>query len=190
MINKPKVYAALTKALEYCITDYEHQPYDPEWDNFGLRDAVERYCLQLLIQLVNYFGVDGLVKARFIERWLVRENWGEGEDAQMCFLETVSKGDHHRLNELLIPLVQSDEGRKQLEEAGLIPVMRSIRRRRTQPMNLDLGADDHSGMSMDRRRRRNQSTDEEHLRRRHREAMVLNDGTRPLERGDIFERER
>lgn len=37
-------------------------------------------------------------------------------------------------------------------------------------------------------RRAGQSEEEEHIRRRNREAMVLNDGTRPFERGDIFQR--
>jgi hypothetical protein len=45
-------------------------------------------------------------------------------------------------------------------------------------------------MFVESRRRRDQSSEEEHIRRRHREAMVLNDGTRPLGRGDIIQRER
>jgi hypothetical protein len=50
--------------------------------------------------------------------------------------------------------------------------------------------EDFDGMFVESRRRRDQSSEEEHIRRRHREAMVLNDGTRPLGRGDIIQRER
>lgn len=53
------------------------------------------------------------------------------------------------------------------------------------------GDEELEGMYVDSSlRRAGQSEEEEHVRRRHREAMVLNDGTRPLERGDIFQRER
>jgi hypothetical protein len=38
-------------------------------------------------------------------------------------------------------------------------------------------------------RAREHSVEEQRLRRQHREAMVLNDGTRPLGREDIIERD-
>jgi hypothetical protein len=50
--------------------------------------------------------------------------------------------------------------------------------------------EDFDGMFVESKRRRDHSSEEEHIRRRHREAMVLNDGTRPLGRGDIIQRER
>lgn len=55
---------------------------------------------------------------------------------------------------------------------------------RTQLANADFGINEPWP---DPRPREQTATDED-LRRRHREAMVLNDGTRPVERGDIFER--
>jgi hypothetical protein len=44
------------------------------------------------------------------------------------------------------------------------------------------------GMLVEGRRRRDQNSEEDVIRRRHREAMVLNDGTRPLGRDDIIQR--
>lgn len=150
----------------------------------------------VLTQLCEHCGVDGLVKARFVERWLAKEQWGEStEERQLLFMDVLSKGDAQRLNSILLALVQNSAGRKQLEDSKLIPKTDPMPRRfsafDTRMINGEgTAGEDFHGMSMDRRRRRNQSMDEEHLRRRHREAMVLNDGTRPLGRSDIFERER
>jgi hypothetical protein len=50
--------------------------------------------------------------------------------------------------------------------------------------------EDFDRMFVESRRRRDQSSEEKYLRRRYREAMVLNDGTQPLRRDDIIQRER
>lgn len=54
--------------------------------------------------------------------------------------------------------------------------------------NADNMSLENRGGNAGARRRGDQSFEEERLRRRHREAMVFNDGTRPLVRGDIIER--
>ena len=193
MINKPEVYGALVKCLEFCVTDYSHHVYDPEWDNWQLRDVVEQYCLIILGHLIDKYGVDGLVKSRFIARWLASEPFGSDiQERQSNFIHSTTKDN--RLNELVIPLFKDKTGRRQLVQAKLIP---------PEPVSEDgippdvkmingesTAGEEFEGMIADVRRRRDQSSAEDHLRRRHREAMVLNDGTRPLERGDIFQRER
>lgn len=194
MISKPKTYAALVKCLEYCITDYEHNEYDPEWDNWHLRDFVEQGCVLILAQLVDKFGVEGIVKARFVERWLVKEPWGGADDdeRQLNFMDSLTK--RFRLNELCLPLFRDNAGKKALEDAKLLPAGKIIYDESEVDVKMTNGegtaGEDFDGMFVDSRRRRDQSSEEEHLRRRHREAMVLNDGTRPLGRGDIIERER
>lgn len=194
MINEPKTYAALVKCLEYCITDYEHNEYDSEWDNWGFRDVVERGCLSVLSQLVEKFGVEGLVKSRFVDRWLAKEPWGGTDEKQRQhnFRESLDKP--HHLNRVCLPLCRDERGRRQLEEAGMIPQIPPLQSnvepaRDTRMINGE-GTAGEDLATADSRRRRDQSSEGEHLRRRHREAMVLNDGTRPLERGDIIERER
>jgi hypothetical protein len=193
MINKPSTYAALVKSLEYSVTDYEHRPYDPEWDNWQLRDVVEQGCLLVLCQLIDKYGVDGLIKARFIERWLAKEPWGADEhDRQKNFAE--SMGKDNRLNEINIPLFRDRAGQLQLGKAKLIPqeLVSELGNSRDIKMINGEGTagEDFEGMFVESRRRRDQTSADDHLRRRHREAMVLNDGTRPLGRGDIIERER
>jgi hypothetical protein len=192
MLNKPKTYAALIRSLEYCVNDYAHNNYDLEWDNWYLRDIVEQDCLLVLMQLCGFYGPDGLIKAKFIERWLAKEPWGEStEERQLRFMDILEKGNQSKLNELLLPLVQSKAGRRQLEKWTLIPKTVSPPRSSASDTRMingeDTAGEDYQGMSMERRRRRNQTTDEDRLRRRHRQAMVLNDGSRPLGRGDIIE---
>lgn len=195
-MNAPKTYSALVKSLEYSVTDYNHIEYDAEWDNWNLRDVVEQGCLLVLGQMIDKFGVEGLIKTRFVDRWLAKEPWSrESEDYRINnFLESMTKS--YRLSNICLRLFQHPQGRKQLEEARLVPsrVLLSNNNsiiRDTRMINGESTAgEDLNEPPVDNRRRRDQSTEEEHLRRRHREAMVLNDGTRPLARSDIFQRER
>lgn len=195
LISKPKTYAALVKCLEYSITDYEHNEYDSEWDNWHLRDVVEQGCLVILAQMIDKFGVEGVVKSRFVERWLVKEPWGGADDGerQLNFMDSLTK--HYRLNEICLPLFRDSAGKKALQGAKLLPVGKLDYNESEVDIRMTNGegtaGEDFDGMFVDSSRRpRDQSSEEEHLRRRHREAMVLNDGTRPLGRGDIIERER
>jgi hypothetical protein len=195
LINTPKTYAALVKSLEYSLTDYEHNEYDSEWDNWHLRDVVEQGCLLILFQLVDRFGIDGLLKSRFVERWLAKEPWGgSDEERQLNFLESIQK--KYRLNDITVALFKEPKGRKELEKAKLLPPEVVNEFNSTTPRDVRMingegtAGEDFDGMFVESRRRRDQSSEDEHLRRRHREAMVLNDGTRPLGRGDIIERER
>src|ERR1700760_4495066 len=101
-LHKPEAYAALVKSLEYSSTDYEHNAFDPEWDNWYLRDVVEQGCLLLLAMLADKFGTDGLVASKFVERWLAKEPWGESDrDRSTTFAGILDK--HQRLNDILLP---------------------------------------------------------------------------------------
>lgn len=192
MLDKPATYAALVKSLEYSLTDYEHAEHDSEWDNWPMRDVAEQGCLMMLAQLADKCGTDGLVKARFIERWLVKEPWGDEErKRQLNFVDSLRT--QSRLTELTLPLVRDLTARRRLCKAKLLPTDFE-----SEPTSRDVrmvngegtAGEDVDGMLVEGRRRRDQSSVEESIRRRHREAMVLNDGTRPLGRDDIIQRER
>jgi hypothetical protein len=197
VINKPKIYAAIMKSLEYSLTDYKHNEYDPEWDNWNLRDVAEQGCLLVLGQMADKFGVSGLVKARFVERWLAKEPWGGDDDdeRQLNFMSSLTKP--YRLNQICLPLFRDAAGRKQLEDARLLPHKIVYDESETTVLDIRMingegtaGEDFGNFLVESMRPRRGQSSEDEDLRRRHREAMVLNDGSRPLARGDIIERER
>jgi len=187
------------KSLEYSLTDYEHHEYHPEWDNWTLRDVAEQGCLLVLGQLADKFGVGGLVQARFVERWLAKEPWGgnDEDERQLNFMGSLPKP--YRLNQICRPLFRDPAGRRQLEDAALLPPNNKIVYGDTETTVLDIrmiNGEGTAGEDLDHflvestRPRRGQSSEEEDLRRRHREAMVLNDGSRPFARGDIIERER
>ena len=194
IIEKPDTYAALVKCLEYCIKDYPHNEFDPEWDNWHLRDVVEQDCLLVLIQLVDKFGIEGLVKSRFVERWLAKEPWGERAETGFSINFEIALRNGNRLSQLTMPLFRDPAGRAQLIKAKLVRNLTESDLSRLGDARMIDGegtaGEDFEGMFVESRRRRDQSSEEEHIRRRHREAMVLNDGTRPLGRSDIIQRER
>lgn len=98
-----------------------------------------------------------------------------------------------RLHELCYALIEHPIGRSQLVSAGLVP--EGIPPPRTDgdgqagDEDLENMFVDNGGSGGTRRSGMEHSEEEEHMRRRHRQAMVINDGTRPLSRGDIFQRE-
>lgn len=184
-IHKPEAYEALVKSLEYSVDDYEHHEYDSDWDNWHLRDITEKSCLIIIHELVSRYDVKELLDAGFIKRWLVKEPWGKTEEERsLNFMDSLNK--EKLLNRVIVPLFNDDRGRKMLEEANLLPGPDYSTRHLAMEGSEDQDMEDFEGMFAERRPR-DQNTAEEHLRRRHREAMVLNDGTRPLERGDIYE---
>ncbi|TGO38775.1 hypothetical protein BHYA_0067g00050 [Botrytis hyacinthi] len=185
-IHKPETYEALVKSLEYSVEDYVHHEYDPDWDNWPLRDTAEKSCLMIIYELIYKYGVQELLDAGFIERWLVKEPWGvTTEERSINFMDSLNK--EKSLNRVIVPLFHDERGRKMLEEAKLLPASPDSAARH---LAME-GTEDQDMEDIDsnytERRPRDQTTAEDYLRRRHREAMVLNDGTRPFERGDIYE---
>lgn len=185
------------------MKDYPHEPFSPTWDNWTLRDIVEQIALLLLSQLTTKYGATGLIRSRFVPRWLAHEPYGTNQE------ETIENFVHaldpsYRLSEMLFPLFTNPAGRKQLIEAGLLPEgfqledphkdKKDVRMKNGEGTAGEIIAEmaaaeeDFENMFPESTRRWRDQTSE--ARHRHREAMVLNDGTRPLGRGDIFQRER
>jgi hypothetical protein len=94
-----------------------------------------------------------------------------------------------------MPLFRERAGRRQLVKSKLVPELIEQETEQTTVRDIRMingegtAGEDFEGMFVEGRRRRDQSSEDEHIRRRHREAMVLNDGTRPLGRGDIIQRD-
>lgn len=191
-INQPETYAALVKCLEYCVTDYDHNPFEPHWDNWSHRDYVERGCLHILELLVARYGVDELVKTSFIESWLVKEPWGDNPKTK--FLAVLSK--YEGLSSIARSLFLNTAARKQLKAHHLLSHHFSDRAHGAANDIRMVGGESTAGEIIDEMdaeirptRRRAISLLEDDFRRRNREAMVFNDGTRPFERSDIIERD-
>jgi hypothetical protein len=123
---------------------------------------------------------------------LVKEPWGEDDVERQSNFITLLQRHSFRLNTICEALYYSDAGRKQLENAKLVVPLSE------DDINM-VNGESTAGVILDEvvaaavggssRRRERVSGAGEDSRRRHREAMVLNDGTTPLGRDDIFQRE-
>lgn len=185
--NTPRAYAAFVRSLEYCLADRAPlDKLDDNWfDEYGLRDLAEKLPLMFISQLIQKYGPEPVIQAGFVEKWLAKQNWGDTpEERGANFSRYLYK--QNRIVEIILKIQECSVGRQALAKAGL-----------TLTENFGLFTNIHiesevidSDRSEPVPRHLEQSPEEQRLRHRHREAMVLNDGTRPLGRSDIIERER
>ncbi|KAI0200070.1 hypothetical protein F4808DRAFT_461211 [Astrocystis sublimbata] len=205
-LNTPKGYSAIVRSLELCLDDVEHEILDdPLYDEYYLRDIGEQRCLLLVSVLIHHNGVDKFVEARFVEKWLAKQPWGETDEARRKNFILYMDRKKNRISDICMHLKSSKAGRKALVRAKLATKLKKPRRDRSSnikvvleismgnelEINIEGEGDDTFGTSQVELvpRVNDQSVEEQRLRRRHREAMVLNDGTHTLGRGDIIERE-
>ncbi|KAG6004445.1 hypothetical protein E4U21_001067 [Claviceps maximensis] len=193
-LNNQKAYSALVRSLELSLEDTEAPDLSNyHWDEYYLRDMAERFCLMFVHELINKYGANSLVKAKFVEKWLAKQQWGESPEARRhnfkCYMDLKA----NRIVDIVDRIKHSKRGLRALERAGLIEESNPRRRIRElsdvfmQP-GQHVTANNESSIHI-RRPIREQSIEEQRLRRQHREAMVLNDGTRPLGQEDIIERD-
>lgn len=193
-MNNTRAYSALVRSLELSLDDFERPKLsDNHWDEYYLRDMAERFCLMFIIELTNKFGVNMLIKAKFVEKWLAKQDWGEDAEQRRRNFKDYMDLKNNRIVDIVNRIKHSRRGLKALETAGLIDEDSSSRRIRELPdliMELDPDGTDWEPPPDHQipRNREEHSAEEQRLRRQHREAMVLNDGTRPLGREDIIER--
>ncbi|KAG5982479.1 hypothetical protein E4U55_001850 [Claviceps digitariae] len=192
-LNNGKAYSALVRSLELSLKDTELPDLtNYHWDEYYLRDMAERFCLMFVHELINKYGADSLVKAKFVEKWLAMQQWGESPEARRhnfkCYMDLKT----NRIVDIVDRIKLSRRGLRALEKAGLIEESNSRRRIVGLPVVMEpeqhTTVDNESSIQI-RRPIYEQSIEEQRLRRQHREAMVLNDGTRPLGREDIIERD-
>ncbi|KAI1779991.1 hypothetical protein F4818DRAFT_437285 [Hypoxylon cercidicola] len=196
-LNSPKAYSALVRSLELCLDDAEHEKLDdPLYDEYHLRDIGERRCLLLVSQLVHRYGVDKFIEAGFVERWLAKQPWGDDEEERQKNFAMYTDRRKNRMSDICFHLKTCEAGRKALFKAKLTPKSRRPKHEKVDQIRVVLeismtNEDDLEGPSEAEHvpRVNDQTAEEQRLRRRHREAMVLNDGTHSLGRSDIIERE-
>ncbi|KAI1501772.1 hypothetical protein F5X99DRAFT_381649 [Biscogniauxia marginata] len=201
VLNNHKAYSALVRSLELCLDDREHDKLDdPLYDEYYLRDIGERRCLLLVSQLVHKYGVDKLVEAKFVEKWLAKQPWGDTDEERRKNFGMYMDRKKNRISDICLHLRASKAGRKALIKEKLTTKSKRPKRDRSDHIKVVLEismANDADADAMQLEASRNelvprvneQSAAEQRLRRRHREAMVLNDGTHSLGRSDIIERE-
>ncbi|KAG5927448.1 hypothetical protein E4U42_002251 [Claviceps africana] len=193
-LNNDKAYSALVRSLELSLEDAEVPNLtNYHWDEYYLRDMAERFCLMFVHELINKYGSNALVKAKFVEKWLAKQRWGESPEARRQNFKWYMSLKSNRIVDIVERIKHSKRGLRALERAGLMEESKPKRRIKGLPdvvgePGQHTTAGNESSIHI-RRPIREQSIEEQRLRRQHREAMVLNDGTRPLGREDIIERD-
>lgn len=140
------------------------------------------------LELINKYGASMLVKAKFVERWLAKQQWGEDPAERLSNFADYMKYKNNRIVDIVNGIKHSKKGLRALKQTGLIGEEKARREIEELPdllMEWDSATGGEGGLNVVRPRE--QSAEEQRLRRQHREAMVLNDGSRPLAREDIIE---
>ncbi|KAI0383821.1 hypothetical protein F5Y04DRAFT_22013 [Hypomontagnella monticulosa] len=197
VLNTPRAYSALVRSLELCLGDVEHEKLDdPLHDEYYLRDIGERRCLMLISQLVHRYSIKRLAESKFVEKWLAKQPWGDSDEERQNNFAMYMERRKNRISDICYHLRKHQKGKKDLFKAKLISRMNLERRERSDHIKvvLEISMTNEDGDEVTSRtghvpRVNDQTAEEQRLRRRHREAMVLNDGTHSLGRSDIIERE-
>lgn len=194
-LHRPQAYSALVRSLELSLDDAPRPKLDdPYWDEFYLRDMAERICLMFVLELVNKNGAGMLVRAKFVEKWLAKQEWGQDPQERRKVFAEYMEHKNNRIVHIISRVKHTHAGLRALYRAGLVE-KHDARRQRNELPDLIMSVEPevlHESIEIIEPqvpRTREQSIEEQRLRRQHREAMVLNDGTRPLAREDIIERD-
>lgn len=196
-----KAYAALVRSLELSIDKDQEVLNDEHWDEYPLRDMTEKLCLMFISQLITHYDAEKLVKAQFVEKWLAKQNWGATQEERQANFLKYLQTKTNRISDIVTSIQNTRSGREALEKAGLMSpgcgtdneeeethLVVAERFNILISMNTgEMRGDDDENRVL----ARTLPTDfDEHRRRQlHREAMVLNDGSRPVNRDDIIQRD-
>lgn len=201
LLHNWKVYAALVRSLELCLEPREKQEKlnDKYFDEYYLRDMAEKLCLMFISQLLQRYEARKLIKAKFVEKWLAKQYWGDTDEERAESFAQYMNVRNNRISEIVIRLVDCRSGRDALQKAGLIDkasrdMIEGRESRGRFSFMLSVDDMDNQEMADTLERIENGSLEQanaelQRLRNRHREAMVFNDGTRPLNSHDIIQRD-
>lgn len=159
------------------------------WRFNGLpRPAQERNALEILgvLQAIN---LDYGIKAGVVRRWLAHFPFGRTDSERQenimkllrVPLTNLMAASTDRMAAILHQIRQSPQGEQELRAAGLLG--------KDEEVNQTEGDENAQVNSSSSPSRSHGSSEERRIRRRRREAMVVNDGARPLGRSDIIQRE-
>lgn len=202
VLDSWKGYSALVRSLELSLGDRPRERLDdPLFDEYYLRDIAERQCIAFVSQLIRKHGVEKLVQAKFVEKWLVKQNWGDTDEERLTTFRNYAMRKRNRIGDICSCLQSSKAGRKALKHAKLLDKRHNHRGDRSPNrikviLEISMASENENGEIQREMveaelvpRVVDQSAEEQRRRRRHREAIVLNDGTHTLGRSDIIERE-
>lgn len=184
--HEPKTYSAMVRSLEIGLQDAERPKLDdPFWDEYFLRDMAERTNLYLLVQLIQKNGAEILVKAKFVERWLARQNWGDTEsEIHKNFEAYRNNRRRNPIRDIIDCVGSTTGGTEAMQRSGLMP-MEDAAPYRGEVWGITFST---AGRGSGNGGPRDSELSADELRRLRREAFVFNDGTRPVSGQDIVQR--
>ncbi|TDZ73172.1 hypothetical protein CTRI78_v001372 [Colletotrichum trifolii] len=195
-----RAYTALVRSLELSLGDVEHTKLnDKYWDEYYLRDMAERFCLMFVLELITKYDAESLIKAKFVEKWLAKQNWGDDEDEVHDNFIYYMEHKSNRIVDITTRIIHTDAGAKAIVDCKLVnrakleltpnPHIAGFAIALQSTLVNAESAGEELPVIEQVPRTREHSAEEQRLRRQHREAMVFNDGTRPIGREDIIERD-
>ncbi|KAL2142331.1 hypothetical protein VTI28DRAFT_1340 [Corynascus sepedonium] len=201
-LHRWKAYAALVRCLELSLDPDQEVLDDEDWDEYALRDMAEKLCLMFISQLLSCYDAEKLIKAKFVEKWLAKQNWGATEEERQRNFAQYMRCRGNRITDIVASIRGTHSGREALEKTGLLPrsppsesdpednIPLIERFSVLLPSNINISnlREDEQARLLIRSLQGAQTAEEQRVRHRHREAMVLNDGTRPLNSDDIIQR--
>lgn len=162
----------------------------------------EKLCLMFISQLLNIYDAEKLIKAKFVEKWLAKQNWGSSDGDRLRNFLQYMRCRSNRITDIVTSIQGPRSGREALVAAGLLPPSTPTdsdpedniplieRFNVLLPTNVNVSnlREDEPARILVRSLQAAQSAEEQRMRHRHREAMVFNDGTRPVNSDDIIQR--
>ncbi|KAH7329332.1 hypothetical protein B0I35DRAFT_473947 [Stachybotrys elegans] len=193
-LNNSRAYSALMRSLQLSLDDAPLPELRSQtWDEYYLRDMAERFCLMFVYELMNNYGAEPVIKAGFVAKWLAKQDWGDSPDERQTHFKHYMEHKKNRIVDIVGQIQDSRRGLRALEKAGLMDRVLSKWQNHLLPTltanMMEHGSHRPQRLAAQVARTREHSEEEQRLRRQHREAMVLNDGSRPVGRDDIFERD-
>jgi hypothetical protein len=164
----------------------------------------EKLCLMFIRQLLSCYEAEKLCKAGFVDKWLAKQNWGATEEDRRRNFAQYMRCRANRITDIVSQIRGSNAGRDTLVQAGLlgprtpvpsdsdpednIPLIERFSVLLPSNINISNLREDEQARLLIRSLQGAQSAEEQRVRHRHREAMVFNDGSHPVNRDDIIQR--
>ena len=197
-ITHYSTFQALIDCLCNLLEATRLQPVTKFDTTLEYRTQPERDALTILNRTM-YHKVPDVLRAGVVSRWLSKYPFGGCNSTESTKREVIQRiktedSEDMAMHDILYVLDGFPEGRKQLRNHGLVGSAidecdDNIDGDTIMAHGEDTAGSMVGGLMRAGRRIREESLEEQALRRRRREAMVLSDGGRPLGRDNIIQRE-
>ena len=81
----------------------------------------EKMCLMFIVQLINKYDDRALIRAKFVDKWLVKQKWGNTDEERQQNFSAYMSHKQNRITDICLRLQESSHGREALERAKLLP---------------------------------------------------------------------